>query len=107
MSPREQFFAHVFFLPHMKDNIDELQYLSSISSSWNDLSENLKSILEDAQKGFVGLSVGILEIPNVLPRLQTLNTFFESKESFKKGRAVMIIIVSSFQQRKDLNVLYC
>ena len=95
----DQISAHVFFLPNLKSQVSDLEYIDSTLTKWDDLRNDLNLILSQAGKGTFGISIGIMEIRNVVPVLQPIDSFFSTENSYEQGSRMMIIIVSSLEQR--------
>lgn len=95
-SAKDLIFSHIFFLPHSKNSIEDLEYFDTISSKWGDLRNVLKSTLTDAKKKLYGMSVGIMGEADILPELKPVSHFFDDIS----GTKIMIIIVSSFNFSK-------
>lgn len=87
--------AHIFFLPHLKNQVEDLEYLNSISSNWNDLISKIEMILKQSGKGEFGISVGIMETEGIVPFLTPIESFFSMEKSYEAGASNMIIIVGS------------
>jgi hypothetical protein len=96
-SAKDLIFSHIFFLPHSKNSIEDLEYIDTISSKWGDLRNVLKSTLTDAKKKLYGMSVGIMGEADILPELKPVSHFFDDISGTKN---IMIIIVSSFNFSK-------
>ena len=95
----DQISAHVFFLPNLKSQVSDLEYIDSTLTKWDDLRNDLNLILSQAGKGTFGISIGIMEIRNVVPTLKPIDSFFSTEKSYEQGSRMMIIIVSSLEHR--------
>lgn len=87
--------AHVFFLPGAKTSIADMQYWQSICCKWDRLCEVIKTDLEKEDKGLQAIRLGVLNQAGVMPELKPIDYFFSSDKSFRQGKKVMILVVSS------------
>jgi len=101
-------YAHVFF---KEENSGNLTYLSSIGGPWDNYFGSISRMLSEKQRPLFNIKVAIVtEIVSTVPVIPTLapaETFFITKFSYKKGRKVMIIIVSSNTTCKIISIFAC
>lgn len=94
--------AHVFFLPHLKNHVDDLEYLNSITSKWCDLIGKIELILNQSEKGEFGISVGIMETEGIIPFLTPIELFFNPEKSYEVGASNIILIVGSLDYSSSI-----
>lgn len=88
-------YGHLFYFnPHSEANLENVSHLTSFRSAFRLLQDLIKSTLAAKNLGVYGISAGILE-PNVsFPNLEPLH---KKLASFRAGKNMMIIIVSSYE----------
>jgi hypothetical protein len=60
----------------------------------------ITEVLTQQNRGHYGKSVGIMTESGVIPDLVSLDSFFSAPNSYRKGSAFMIMVVSSFEECK-------
>ena len=63
------------------------------------MATNIIEALAERNLGHYGKSVGILTNAGSIPDLESLDVYFNTPDSYRKGRALMIMVVSSFEER--------
>lgn len=100
----EKCFVHLFYYsqPNPKERQTEkpLKFLSTLTSNWSSLHDEIDHFLTEQKYGDFGRSIGIVQKAHIYPKLVRLSTFFKDPESYKTGSKIMILIASSFDECK-------
>jgi cytochrome c2 len=74
--------------------------MGDLNCRWSSLKTKINEVLTQQIRGHYGKSVGIMTESGVIPDLESLDSFFSAPNSYIKGSAFMIMVVSSFEECK-------
>lgn len=86
-------YYHLFY---KKQYSNDLKYVSSLSSTWDNIFKTIEKSIADSKLGTVGIKIGVLKDENIPPELLNESNF--SKYPFNYAQNTMIFVASSVQE---------
>lgn len=100
----EKCFVHLFYYnqtqPEERKTAKPLKFISTLTSNWSSLHDEIDLVLTERKYGEFGRSTGMVQKAHIYPKLVRLSKFFQDPESYKTGAKIMILIARSFDECK-------
>ena len=80
-------------------------YSATLKTKWNLLNSEIQKMLKTSELGKFGISIGVVKKAFEVPSLEPIDSFFKSETSYIKGSKIMVVVISSFVECKNLFLL--